>query len=377
MLKYRLMTPGPTTIPEKVLAKFAEPIIHHRTSLFEAEFKQLRDHLQWLFQTKNDVLTLTATGTGAMEATITNLFSAQDQVIVVDAGKFGERWTKISKAYGLTIHEIKVPRGEALNLSVLESMIKSNPNAKAVLFQASETSTGAMQPVQKIAEVCKKANLLCVCDGITAVGIFDVPMDTWGIDVLITGSQKALMLPPGLAFIAFSDRAWKQADQSTLPRFYFNLKKEREAQAKMQTAWTPAISLVQGAVVSLGILRAEGLQKIFARHEQLAQATRAAVLALGLELFSKAPSPVLTTVCVPKTISDGKMIPKMMQEKYGVIITGGQDELAGKIFRLSHFGYTDSFDVISGIVALEYTLKQLGHPFPLGSGVQAAMKCFE
>ena len=219
------MTPGPTAIPESVLAKFSEPIIHHRTSMFESEFKQLRDHLQWLFQTKNDVLTLTATGTGAMEAAVTNLLSRGDEVIVIDAGKFGERWTKIGKAYGVSVHELKIDRGNSVDVSVLVQALKQNPKTKAVLFQASETSTGALQPIQKIADACRDAGVLCVCDGITAVGIFDVPMDAWGIDVLITGSQKALMLPPGLAFISLSDRAWEMNAKSTLPRFYFNLKK--------------------------------------------------------------------------------------------------------------------------------------------------------
>ena len=378
MKKFRLLTPGPTAIPEKVLAKFAEPIVHHRTSLFEEQFKELQGHLQWLFQTRELVLTLTATGTGAMEATVANLFSSNEEVIVINAGKFGERWTQIGRTYGLGVIEILVERGKSLDPAVLEQVLKDAPDAKAVLFQASETSTGALMPVQAIAELCKKYNRLSICDGITAVGIFDVPMDQWGIDVLITGSQKALMLPPGLAFIALSARAWKAAATSTFPKFYFDLMREKKMQEVQQTSWTPAISLIQGGVVSLRMLREEGLPALFAHHELLAAATRSAALALGLGLFAETPSPVLTTVKVPAqfSVDQGKKIPKIMQEKYGVIITGGQDELQGKIIRLSHFGYCDIFDVTNGISALEMALTELGHPVEFGRGVGAALQTF-
>lgn len=376
MKKYRLLTPGPTAIPEKVLAKFAEPIIHHRTSIFEAEFKQVQDHLQWLFETRQTVLSLTATGSGAMEAAVTNLLSPGDEVITINAGKFGERWTKIAQAYGVKAHELWVERGHAVEIAQLESKLKEVPACKAVFFQASETSTGTWMPVNEIVSVCKRAGVLSVCDGITAVGIFQLPMDEWGIDVLITGSQKALMLPPGLAFLALSDAAWKAVGESQLPKFYFNLKKELEAQKKQQTAWTPAISLIQGAVVSLGMLRETGRETLFARHEMMARATRAAAKAIGLELFSVRPSPVLTTVKVPAgfSVDQGKKIQKIMQEKYGVIVTGGQDELAGKILRLSHFGYTDGFDVVTGISALEMTLDELGFSVEWGKGVGAVLK---
>jgi aspartate aminotransferase-like enzyme len=378
MKKIRLLTPGPTAIPETVLAKFAEPVIHHRTSLFEAEFKILQDHLKWLFQTKQPVLTLTCTGTGAMEAAVAGLFSPGDSVIVVNGGKFGERWTKISKTYGLNVDEIVLERGKSLSLPDLEGRIASNSGAKAVLFQASETSTGALMPVKGIVELCKSHGMLSVCDGITAVGILDLPMDGWGIDVLLTGSQKALMLPPGLSFLALSDRAWKAVESSRLPKYYFDLLRERKMQEKQQTAWTPGISLIHGGVESLGMLRKEGLQALFERHEKLARCTRAAVKALGLELFSASPSPVLTTVKVPAAFSveQGKQIQKIMQEKYGVIITGGQDELQGKILRLSHFGYCDVFDVLTGIAALELALADLGHPVPFGSGTGAVLTAF-
>ncbi len=378
MKKIRLLTPGPTAIPGNVLSKFAEPVIHHRTSLFESEFGRLQDHLKWLFQTASDVLTLTCTGTGAMEAAVANLFSRGDAVIVVNAGKFGERWTKLATGYGLTVSEITVERGSALDPALLEARIHAVPGVKAVLFQASETSTGALMPVKKIVDLCRNHGILSICDGITAVGILDLPMDDWGIDVLITGSQKALMLPPGLAFLALSDAAWKAAEKSSCPKFYFDLLRERKMQKKQQTAWTPGISLIQGGVESLAMLREEGLPAIFKRHETLAHCTREAVLALGLELFSKSPSPVLTTVKVPAgfTVEQGKSIPKLMQDRYGVIITGGQDELQGKIIRLSHFGYCDVFDVLTGIGALELVLADLGHPVSFGAGTGAVLKAF-
>jgi aspartate aminotransferase-like enzyme len=334
--------------------------------------------LGWLFQTREPVLTLTATGSGAMEAAVANLFSPGDEVIVLNLGKFGERWTKLSKTYGLTVHECLVERGSAADPAEVKRLLVNHPAVKAVLFQASETSTGALNPVKTIVDLCKEHGVLSVCDGITAVGIFDLPMDAWGIDVLITGSQKALMLPPGLAFIALSARAWQAVAVSKSPRFYFDLTRERKMQEKQQTAWTPAISLIEGGVESLGLLREEGLPGLFARHEVLAKCTREAAKALGLELFSKAPSPVLTTVRVPAafTVDQGKAIQKVMQEKYGVIIMGGQDELQGKILRLSHFGYCDVFDVATGIGALELALQELGHPVEFGKGVGAVLKVF-
>ena len=378
MKKFRLLTPGPTAIPETVLSKLGEPMIHHRTSLFEEQFKKLQDLLKWLFQTKQEVLTLTCTGTGAMEAAVANLFSPGEAVITLNAGKFGERWTKIAKAHGLAVYELMLERGKAFNPDLLEAVLEEHPEVRGVLFQASETSTGALMPVKKIVDLCKAYEVLSVCDGITAVGIFDLPMDAWGIDVLITGSQKALMLPPGLSFIALSEKAWKANETSKCTKFYLDLKREKKMQLIQQTAWTPAISLVIAGVESLSLLKAEGLDGLFKHHELLALCTRNAVLALGLELFSEAPSPVLTTVKMPASFSvdQGKKIPKIMQEKYGVIITGGQDELQGKIIRLSHFGYCDVFDISNGIAALEMALDELGYPVEFGTGVGSILKTY-
>ena len=377
MKKTYLLTPGPTPIPESVVSVFAQPIIHHRTQVFEKLFEEVKAGLKYVFNTQQDVLTLAATGTGAMEAAVSNLFSKGDKVITVNAGKFGDRWTKLAKNYGLSPQEIFIERGQTLKLPDLETKIRENPDAKAILFQASETSTGVQLPTQAITELAKKAGMLTVCDAITACGVFPLPMDAWGIDVMITGSQKALMIPPGLAFIALSAKAWAANETSNLPKFYFNLKKERDAQAKNQSAWTPATSLIQGLREALRLIREEGIENVYKRHERLALACRNAVQALGLEILAKdAPSTAVTAVKVPASIANGKQIPKLMQSKYGVTIAGGQDELEGKIFRLSHFGYACEFDITTAISCLELVLNELGHKVEYGKGVGAALKTF-
>ena len=377
MKKYYLLTPGPTPVPESVSSIFARPLIHHRTPEFQALFQDIKEGLKYVFQTQKEVLVLATSGTGAMDAAVCSLFRKGEKVITINGGKFGERWTKIATTYGLEPVEIKLTPGDSVEPSHLEQIIKVHPDAKAVLFQASETSTGANMPTEQICKLAQKAGMLSVCDGITACGVFDLPMDNWGIDVLITGAQKALMIPPGLAFIALSDQAWKKTESSDLPKFYLDLSKERKSQAKNLTAWTPATSLLQGLQESLRMIRAEGLQNVFKRHELLARATRNAVQALGLEILAqKAPSPAVTSVRVPSSIREGKAIPKLMREKYGVVIAGGQDELEGKIFRLSHFGYCSFFDITTGISCLELVLNELGHQLQFGTGVGAALRTF-
>lgn len=380
MKKPILLTPGPTPIPDSVLAAMNRPIVYHRSAGFQSLFEEVRSQLKAVFQTKGEVLTLSCSGTGAMEAAVTNLFRAGDVVITLNTGKFGERWTKLARTYGLNTVEIKVEPGNTIDIAQVEEAFQANPTAKAVLFQASETSTGVRLPTQEIAKLCREKGALSVCDAITALAVFDLPMDAWGIDVLITGSQKALMVPPGLAFIALSETAWKANETSTLPKFYFDLARERKSQAKNQTAWTPAISLVQGLQESLRMIREEGLHNVFKRHELLAKATRAAMQAMKLELLAKKSfSTAVTAIRVPAEIKDGKMIPRTMRDRYGVTIAGGQDELEGKIFRLSHFGYCERFDVLTGIECLELTLKELGYPSTsasLGAGTSAALQVF-
>ena len=377
MKKNLLLTPGPTPIPPEVLAAMSQPIIHHRTSEFEAVFEEIRAGLRELFETRQDVLVLTSTGTGAMDAAVSSLFSPGDSVVTVNAGKFGERWTQIAKAYGLNPIEIWIERGRTLSITELEKTLGANPLAKAVFFQASETSTGVELPTQKIAELCSGRGILSVCDAITACGVFPLPMDAWGIDVVMTGSQKALMLPPGLSFLSLSERAWKASKNSSCPKFYFDLSRERKMQAKNQTAWSPATTLILGLQASLKMIRAEGLQATFARHDRLARATRAGAQAIGLSLLAQeSPSRAVTAVRVPPSVQDGKKIIKILSQKHGLTIAGGQDELEGKILRLSHFGYCTEFDITTALSALELTLTELGAPVVLGSGVTAALKVF-
>lgn len=310
-----------------------------------------------------------------MEAAITNLFRKGDKVITINGGKFGERWTKLAQSFGLNPIEIKLVAGNAVEPVELEETAKAHPDARAILFQASETSTGVKMPTREICRIAQGARMLTVCDAITACGVFDLPMDEWGIDVLISGSQKAFMVPPGLAMIALSSQAWDMTESSDIPRFYFDLKRERKGLPKNATAWTPAISLMAGLQESLKMIREEGLQNVFKRHALLASATRAGVEAMGLELLAKkSPSEAVTAVLIPPTIQDGKAILRLLRDKFGIFIIGGQDELEGKIIRLSHFGYCDKFDITTVLAGLELALNELGHSVQYGTGVGAALK---
>jgi len=354
------------------MLRMSQPLIHHRTPQFEHLFAQVQESLKWLFQTTQEVLILAASGTGAMEAAVANTCSAGDAVIVVNGGKFGERWLKISHAFGLKVIELKVEWGQAVAVDTVVHALKNNPGTRAVLIQASETSTTALHPVEQIAALTRGTETLLIVDGITAVGATDTPMDRWGIDVLVTGSQKALMLPPGLAFIALNEKAWKQAERTIQPRYYFDLHRERKEQQKHTTAYTPAIALINGLHEVLRMLQAEGLEQIFARHALLASAARAASQALGLTLLAPvSPSPAATGVWLPHEV-DGSKLLKYMRDRMGVDIAGGQDHLKGKIVRISHIGYAGPFDVITAISTLEMALRRFGQEIPLGRGVQKA-----
>jgi aspartate aminotransferase-like enzyme len=372
MLKRYLLTPGPTAVPPEVMLRMSQPLIHHRTPEFEKLFAEVQEGLRWLFQTTQDVLMLAASGTGAMEAAVSNLCSAGDTVIVVNGGKFGERWLKISHAFNLKPIEIKVAWGQAVHPSAIAETLQAHPHARAVLLQASETSTTALHPIKEIAALTHNTETLIVVDGITAVGATATPMDQWGLDVVITGSQKALMLPPGLAFIALGEKAWKHVESSSLPRYYFDLKRERKEQQKHTTAYTPAISLINGLAEVLRLMREEGLEHIFARHALLAKATRAAAQALALKLLAPtSPSPAATGVFLPEGINGSQFL-KYMRDRMGVDIAGGQDHLKGKIVRISHIGYAGPFDVITAISSIEMALRRFGHNLDLGRGVRAA-----
>jgi aspartate aminotransferase-like enzyme len=374
MQKRYLLAPGPTAIPPEVLLKMAEPIIHHRIPLFEAVVEEVRANLKYLFGTKNEVLIFASSGTGAMEGAITNMLSPGDKAICVRSGKFGERWTNLCKAYGVEAINIDIPWGDLLDPADIEKALKNNPGVKAVYIQATETSTGAKFPVQEIAAIVKNyPETLMVVDGITGIGVFDLPQDAWNIDVLVGGSQKALMLPPGLAFAGVSDKAWEFNKSSKIPRFYFNWTKELANLQKNQTNFTPAISLIIGLRESLKMIKEEGLENVYKRIDILAQATRAGATALGLKIFAKSPSPAVTAIVAPEGI-DGQAIYKSLWKKYGVTGAGGQDQLKGKIFRIATLGYADKYDVLTAVGALEFTLRDLGHKFEMGAGVAAAIK---
>jgi aspartate aminotransferase-like enzyme len=372
VIKSYLLAPGPTPVPPEVLAAMALPVIHHRTPQFGAVLAEVQEGLRELFGTAREVLVLAASGTGAMEGSVTNLLSPGDEVVVVNGGKFGERWTKICQAYGVRVHEVVVEWGRAVLPAAVAAALDEHPAARTVFVQASETSTCALHPVPELARLTRQRDTLLVVDGITAVGVLDLPMDRLGIDVLITGSQKALMLPPGLALVALSERAWAATERAKLPRFYFDFRKERKGVAERSTAWTPAISLVQGLRVALGLMRAEGWPALYARHDRLARATRAGATALGLRLLAPAaPSPAATAVFVPDGV-DGAALVRYLRDRMHVTFAGGQDQLKGKIVRLSHLGYVGTFDVITGLAALELALAHLGASVTFGRGVGAA-----
>jgi aspartate aminotransferase-like enzyme len=371
MIKNYLLAPGPTPIPDEVTRAMSAPIIHHRTPQFSAVLSEARERLKPIFGTQNDVLILASSGTGAMEAAVANLFSPADKVLIVNGGKFGERWSRIAAALGLTVVEIKVEWGRAVTVEAVAKHLAADPDIRGVLLQASETSTTTLHPVREIAALTRDGPLLVV-DGVTAVGVLPLPMDAWGIDALVTGSQKALMLPPGLGFVALSDRAWARAEKGRLPRFYFDLRLERKNQQKGGTAFTPAISLVCGLNAALNMIHREGLDRVYARHERLARATRAAARALGLKLIAPDhPSPAATGMLLPAEV-DGDRLLDYLRDRMGVTFAEGQDQLQGKLVRISHLGYVGAFDIVVAIGALEMALKKFGLPVEFGRGVAAA-----
>jgi len=355
----------------------AYPMIHHRSPEFSAIFREVHEGLQYLFQTKGIVLTLTASGTGAMEAAVANLLSRGDKIITVEGGKFGERWTELGRAYGALVKPMATPWGQAVTPEQIRETLRQQPDAKAIFLTHSETSTGAAIDLQTIAGVIREhSNALIVVDGITSIGSLPFKMDEWFIDCAVTGSQKGPMIPPGLSFIALSPRAWKAAEQSNLPKYYFDLKRARQSFTEDTTPFTPAASLVLGLHEALKLIRREGIENLWRRHEVIATATRAGVQALGLELFAKAPSNSLTAVIIPEIIRAKANLVAHLRTKYGITVAGGQGPLKGKIFRIAHLGHYDRLDMISLISALEMALEELGWEFPIGEGVKAAQQVF-
>ena len=371
MRKYRLMAPGPTPVPEKVLLKMADTLIHHRTPQFQEVLKDVNDKLRKVFCTKNPVLMFASSGTGAMEASVVNLLSKGDKAIVICGGKFGERFSEISKAYGVETVDYDVEWGVSADPAVVAELLAANPEVKAVFSTLCETSTGVVNDIKGIAAVVAKTDAVLVVDAISGLSADEIKPDEWGVDVVIGGSQKGLMLPPGLAFLSVSPKAEKLIETSDLPKYYFSLKAALKSHAKNDTPWTPAVSLIQGLNVVLDMMLAEGLDNVLQRHADLAEATRGAMAALGLELLSESPSNAATAVRIPDSV-DGLALVKKMRDEQGMTIAGGQADLKGKIFRLAHLGYMDKYDTITAIAAVETVLRQLGYKADLGKGVAKA-----
>ncbi|MEM6599594.1 MAG: alanine--glyoxylate aminotransferase family protein [Cyanobacteria bacterium P01_D01_bin.36] len=377
--KLMLMIPGPTPVPEKVLLAMAKHPIGHRSGEFSQLIAETNENLKWLFQTKNNVMTLAASGTGTVESAIINFLSAGDRILVGSNGKFGDRWAQIAEAYGLNVTTIKSEWGTPLNPDdfAKELQADSEKKIKAVMITHSETSTGVLNDLQAINKIVKDhGEALIIVDAVTSLGSYNIPVDEWGIDVIASGSQKGFMLPPGMGFVTASDKAWEAYKTATLPKFYLDLGKYNKSADKSSTPFTPPVTLYFGMKVALEMMKEEGLENIFARHTRQKEASRAAMKALGLPLFAPDThaSPAVTSV-VPDGI-DAEKIRSVMKNKFDIALAGGQDHMKGKMFRMGHLGFVSDRDVLCAISALEATVTELGHT-PKESGVAAASRMLQ
>jgi aspartate aminotransferase-like enzyme len=376
MRKQLLLTPGPTPVPPEIALAMARPIIHHRTSEYQAVFEEVIKGLKYVFQTENDIFTFASSGTGAMEAAVVNLLSLKDKVITVQGGKFGERWTEICQSYGIETTVLDVTWGQAVEPEKIAQILEKDSHIRAVFVTLCETSTGTTTNLKSIGEIMKKYPAVLVVDAISALASIELRTDAWGVDVVVAGSQKGLMLPPGLAFLSISKKAWNLVEKANCPRYYFDLREAKKALDKTDTPFTPAVTLIIGLREALNMIQKEGLENIWARHAKMAKATRAAMLALGLELFApQAFSDAVTAVKVPQGL-DGENLVKVLRQKYGVSIAGGQAELKGKVFRIAHMGYITPEEILLTISCLEIALNEMGFKAPLGKGVKAAEEIF-
>ncbi|MBM3736307.1 MAG: alanine--glyoxylate aminotransferase family protein [Acidobacteria bacterium] len=374
--KQRLLTPGPTPLYPPALHAMMASDLHHRTEDFRKVYQACVSDLKEVLATSYDVVPLVASGSGAMEASVSNLFSKGDKVIVCVAGKFGERWEGITKAYGLEQVVLREEYGGAVSAQSVAAALAANPDAKGVFIQASETSTGAAHDIEAIARHVAATGAILVVDGITGVGTQPLKIEEWGIDVLIGGSQKAFMIPPGLAFLAISPKAWARADASDLPKYYFNLKKEAKNAAAGESSWTPATSLMLALAEALKYIKSIGMDKLIDNAQLLAKATREAAAALGLELFSPgSPGSAVTAIKAPAGMDSGVIV-KGFKQRFGAIIANGQGSMKGQIFRIAHLGYFDFADLFAMVAALELLLISNGHPVTLGAGVTAVQRVY-
>ena len=378
--KLMLMIPGPTPVPEVALLALAKHPIGHRTSEFSNILAEVTENLKWLHQTQSDVLMLNVSGTGAVEAGIINFLSPGDRILVGSNGKFGERWVEVGQAYGLNVEEVKVEWGKPLDPVVFAEKLQADTQKqiKAVIITHSETSTGVLNDLESINRHVKEhGEALIIVDAVTSLGAFNLPVDDWGLDIVASGSQKGYMIPPGLGFVSVSPKAWEAYKTAKLPKYYLDLGKYRKATAKNTTPFTPPVNLIVALHSTLRIMKEEGLESIFARHERLKNATRAAIKGLNLPLLAadNSASPAITAVA-PQGIEPDK-IRSLIKKRFDIALAGGQDHLSNKIFRIGHLGFVSDRDILSCIASLEVTLTELGYEdFTPGSGIAAAVKVF-
>lgn len=370
-MKFRLLTPGPTPVPEETLLELAKPMIFHRTSEFRALLGEVLADLKQVFVTKNTVIPLTSSGSGALEAALVNSVPAGKKAIVCVAGKFGERWRNIAKAYGIEPIQVTVPWGKAVTPEMVEAALKDHPDAVAVCTTLSETSTGIGHDIEAFGKIVAKTPALLLVDGVSGLGAMECRTDAWNIDICCTGSQKALMMPPGLAFVAVSDKAWKVIESHAPRSFYFDLKKARKSIETNDTPFTPAHTLIRAMKVSLKKILAEGMENVWKRQTRYAEAVRGAFTALGLEIFPERPNTALTVV---KSPVDSNQLLSKLEKQYGLKLANGQDDLKGKIFRVTHMGYIDQFDLLAAVSGVEYVLAEMGAKIEIGKGVAAFQK---
>ena len=370
--KNYLMAPGPTPVPIDILLEGAKDTIHHRTPQFDRIFAEAVKGTKEVFRTENELFILASSGTGAMEMALTNIVNPGEKVIVCTVGKFGERWQEIAKAVGAEVALVSGEYGDFYTPEMVEKALKENPDAVAVFTTLSETSTGTVMDIEGISKVVKAAGKLIAVDGISGLVAEPCETDKWGLDIVVTGSQKGFMLPPGLAFISVSKAAIEKAQNTKTTSFYFNLKKY----LKDPLPWTPAVNLIYQQRLAVEMLLKEGMENVWARHAVMGKATREAIKAMGLELFSKRPGNVLTSVKVPEGVPGGKIV-SIMRDEYGVTIAGGQGTMKGNIFRIAHLGYMSDYDVVIALTALEKVLRKLGRHVEYGIGARVAMEIFE
>ncbi len=375
--KRYLFTPGPTPVPPQVLSAMAEPVVHHRGPDFRPVFGRCLDRLKEVFRTSSEVLLFTASGTGAMESAVANLCSPGNRVVVVSAGHFGERWIEIAERFGCQVEAIRYSWGEVPSPDDLGRRLQELGGARAVFLTQSETSTGVVCDVEALAAAARPSGAHVVVDAVSSLGAVPLEVDAWGIDVACSGSQKALMTPPGLAMAAVSDAVWEAEGRGSSPRYYFDWERARRAQELLDAAFTPAVSLVRALDVALGLLLERGLEEAFRHHRRLGRACRAGVKAMGLELFSPDDdsSAVVTAVRAPAGIDSGELV-LALRERHGVQLAGGQGPLRGKIFRIGHIGYYDVFDIATALAAVELTLAELGADVERGRAVASALAAY-